>query len=47
MSQDRYQEIYMQMCQYCPHAVKCHEDCVECEDFTEALESEEQNNDDR
>lgn len=40
-----YEELYEKMCWSCNKAVKCHEDCVECDAFLEAFESEEENGD--
>ena len=33
-----YMELYMEMCWQCEHAVKCHEECTECDEFLEAVE---------
>lgn len=33
-------KIYDLMCLRCPRAFQCHEDCVECEDFGDAVQEE-------
>ena len=33
-------ETYAKMCARCPDAIMCHEDCVECEDFGDAVQAE-------
>ena len=37
MKNTKYERLYMRMCSCCPNAKKCHEECITCEDFDEAL----------
>lgn len=36
----KFEKLYEQMCKTCTRAVQCHEECTECDEFTERLESE-------
>lgn len=37
MKNTKYERLYEQMCKNCPNAKKCHEECVECDDFLKKL----------
>ena len=37
----KYDELYAEMCSTCVNAVRCHEECIECDLFLEALEEDE------
>ena len=41
---DIYYELYKRMCASCPNARKCHEECVECDEYQDELERLEKEN---
>ena len=41
---DIYYELYKIMCASCPNAKKCHEECVECDEYQDELERLEKEN---
>ena len=34
------QQVYNTMCSSCPNAKQCHDDCVTCDEYEEAMENE-------
>ena len=34
------ENVYMEMCRYCPRAKECHDNCCECDDYHEQVKQE-------